>query len=102
MGDNELCLGTRTGDNVEFYADDANCAVTPTPNGTHILYTSAIQSSRGMSNDVINRRQDLSMTWACALEIDYVMSLASGIGTQMAKIEFELDDVEGQFEVFTL
>merc|ERR1711971_1190263 len=51
MGDNELCLGTRTGDNVEFYADDANCAVTPTPNGTHILYTSAIQSSRGMSND---------------------------------------------------
>ena len=99
MGDNADCLGVRTGDNVEFYTDDSNCAVSPTPNGTHIIYTSEIHSSRGMSNDIINRRQDLSMSWTCALEIDYMMSLTSGIATQMAQIEFELDDVEGTFEV---
>ena len=52
-----------------------------------------------MSNSVINRRQDLNIEWACALEIDYMLSLQSGIATKMAQIEYDLDNVEGVFNV---
>jgi len=99
MGDSGDCVGTRTGANVEFVVDSNSCAVAPEANGTHIIYSAQLSGERGMSNDIINRKQDLKLDWACALEIDYLLSLQSGISTQMAQIEYDLDNVEGTFQV---
>ena len=40
-----------------------------------------------------------SLSWTCALEIDYVMSLQSGISVDLPRVDIELDGVEGSFDV---
>ena len=73
MGDSGDCVGKRTGANVEFVVDSNSCAVAPEANGTHIIYAAQLSGERGMSNNIINRKQDLKLDWACALEIDYLL-----------------------------
>ena len=108
----------------ESILDDIKaCGTEVLNNGTHFIYSNAVQGSIGMSNSVISRTRHVKvrmqhvpvtfnftdhqlvltlfkLDYECAFQNSFILTYGSAINTQLTTIDVSIDS--GQFSFFRL
>ena len=93
------CKGSLVGDHYIFTSAVGTCGNKIGNNGTHMIYSNAIQAQQGRSYGVITRMRTLMIDFSCEFDLDYTVSLADGAKTNLTNIELDMGTELGQFEV---
>merc|ERR1712113_994120 len=95
------CTGVENGNEIVFSIldDIKSCGTDVFNNGTHFIYSNAVQGSIGMSNSVISRTRHVKLDYECAFQNSFILTYGSAINTQLTTIDVTIDSVVGHFDI---
>jgi hypothetical protein len=95
------CTGVENGNEIVFSIldDIKSCGTDVINNGTHFIYSNAVQGSIGMSNSVISRTRHVKLDYECAFKNLFILTYGTAINTQLSTIDVTIDSVIGHFDI---